>query len=378
MVQKKGLLAKKMSLQEAGLAMSLRGVNHMTSLRGHAMPVAISGDTTLPPTSQDYHGRKYSLAMTAYFLRLPRALRVLAMTIFISVLSLNSAFAIDDKPAQKPVRIAAGSVLEGYYFIGLKLCKYISESNNGIPCDVVPTAGTIENIGLLHNGEVDFAFAQSNLALDAYNGVGYFIESNPFREMVQLLRLHDEAFTVIVKDKDQILNFADLDGKKISNGPRNSDSSVMYLALSAYYDFKKEPLDIELFHEVYAKQFCDGKVDALVLMTGHPNALVNYITHSCESDFLNIEADKIDILVKSNFGFKKYTIDANGYPGINKSVQTVAAPAIFISKSSISKEIITNFQAYFKDRIDNFKDSSPLLYDLSNDHFTSGFILPRF
>ena len=302
----------------------------------------------------------------------------LVVTICISIIPFTSAVAIDDKPPQKTIKIAAGSILEGYYFIGLKLCKYISEANDGIPCDVVPTTGTLENIGLLNNGEVDFAFAQSNLALDAYNGEGYFVESKPFRDMIQLLRLHDEAFTVIVKDKDKILKFADLDGRKISNGPRNSDSSVMYLALSAYYDFKKEPVDIELFHEDYAKQFCDGKIDAIVLMTGHPNALVNYITHACESDFMSIEAAQADLLIKSNLGFKKYVIDVKGYPGIDKSEQTIAAPAIFISKTSVSKEVITKFQAYFKDRIENFKDSHPLLYDLSNDHFTSGFILPRF
>ena len=148
----------------------------------------------------------------------------------------------------------------------------------------------MENISLLQSGEVDFAFAQGSLAVDAYKSEGYFVESKPFQDMVQLLRLHDEAFTVIAKDKDKILVFGDLDGKKISNGPRNSDSTIAYIALSSYYDFKKEPEDIEMSHEEYAHQFCNGKIDAIILMTGHPNALVNHITHSCESDFVSIES----------------------------------------------------------------------------------------
>lgn len=149
---------------------------------------------------------------------------------------------VGERNKRDHVKIAAGSILEGYYFIGLKLCRYISESNNGIRCEVVPTSGSLENIGLLHNGEVDFAFSQGNLAVDAYNGKGYFLESEPFKDMVQLLRLHDDAFTVIVKDKDKIMLFGDLDGKKISNGPKNSDSTITYVALSAYYDFKKEQI----------------------------------------------------------------------------------------------------------------------------------------
>ena len=139
-----------------------------------------------------------------------------------TIFSINSTFA-KDVEQEKTVKIAAGSVLEGYYFIGLRLCRYITESNDGIRCEVVPTTGSLENIDLLRKGEVDFAFTQAELAVDAYKGKGYFNNSKPFSEIIQLLRLHDEAFTVIAKDKDKILVFGDLDGRKISNGPKNSD-----------------------------------------------------------------------------------------------------------------------------------------------------------
>ena len=296
--------------------------------------------------------------------------------IFILSFSSNSVFASQDSD-KKIIKIAAGSVLEVYYFIGLRLCRYITESNNGIRCEVVPTTGSLENIRLLKNREVDFAFSLESLAVDAYKGKGYFAESKPFDDIAQLLRLHDEAFTIISKDKDKIFMFGDLDGKKISNGSRNSDSTIAYLALASYYDFKKEPEDLEIAHEDYANQFCSGKIDAIIMMTGHPNALVNHITHSCESDFVSIEKDKIDMLIKNNPVFKKYTIDEKGYPGINKSEQTIAISSIFITRKSVSKKIISNLMNYLKDRINQFKLSDPLLYDLDNDHFTSDFILPR-
>jgi uncharacterized protein len=302
-------------------------------------------------------------------------LKSIVCFLFIVSISCNSVFASEDLD-KKVIKIAAGSILEGYYFIGLRLCRYITESNNGIRCEVVPTSGSLENIGLLKNQEVDFAFALGNLAVDAHKGKGYFVDSKPFDDIVQLLRLHDEAFTVIAKDKDKIFMFGDLDGKKISNGPRNSDSTIAYVALSSYYDFKQEPEDIEMSHEDYAHQFCGGKIDAIILMTGHPNALVNHITHSCESDFVSIERDKIDMLIKNNAAFKAYTIDEKGYPGIDRSEQTVAASAVFITRKSVPREIVSNLMSYLKSRIDQFKLSDPLLYDLDKDHFTSGFVLP--
>jgi uncharacterized protein len=298
-------------------------------------------------------------------------------SVFTIVFSINSTFA-EGIENEKTVKIAAGSVLEGYYFIGLRLCRYITESNNGIRCEVVPTTGSLENIDLLRKGEVDFAFTQAELAVDAYEGKGYFNNVAPFPDMIQLLRLHDEAFTIIAKDKDKIFVFGDLDGKKISNGPKNSDSTIAYNILASHYKFKKQPEDIEIPHEEYANQFCSGKVDAIILMTGHPNSLVNHITHSCESDFVSIEKDKIDMLVEQNQAFKKYIIDEKGYPGINKSENTFAVSAIFITTNSVPKKLISNLTQYLKKRMDQFKLSYPLLYDLENDHFTSGFVLPGF
>ncbi len=100
-----------------------------------------------------------------------------------TIFSINSTFA-KDVEQEKTVKIAAGSVLEGYYFIGLRLCRYITESNDGIRCEVVPTTGSLENIDLLRKGEVDFAFTQAELAVDAYKGKGYFNNSKPFSDII--------------------------------------------------------------------------------------------------------------------------------------------------------------------------------------------------
>lgn len=290
------------------------------------------------------------------------------------VFSINSSYATESKH----VKIASGSLLEGYYAIGLKLCRYISHANKGAKCEVIPSSGTIENLMMLHRGEVDFAFAQSNFALDSYEGKGYFATHEPFSDMYQLLRLHDEVFTVIVKDEDKIMKFSDLDGRKISNGPPRSDSTATYIALSSYYDFVEEPKDIEMSHEDYAKEFCKSKVDAILMMTGHPNALVNFITHECETDFLDIEEDKIAELISHNRGFKKFILEAGSYPGITESKNTIAVPAIFVTHKGVDKKLVQNFIEYLGNSLSSFKISHPVLYDLEDGHFTSGFILPGF
>ena len=287
---------------------------------------------------------------------------------------VQNAFAQEERK----IRVGAGSLLEGYYSIGLKLCRYISRANDGIPCEVVPTKGSLENLWLLQRGKIDFAFTLSNLAIDSYAGKGYFATTEPFKNMYQLLKLHNEIFTVIVKDDDNILVFSDLDGKKISNGSPKSDSSVIYKALESYYDFKKAPTDIELAYEDYAHEFCVGNIDAIMIMTGHPSALVNFITHACESDFVTIDSSKVNQLLKSNPGFHKVTLPEGGYPGITKNQDTIGVNAILVTADHVDKKIVQNFLDYFPKIVDRFKSSHPALYDIGAEDFRKNFVLPAF
>ena len=55
---------------------------------------------------------------------------------------------------------------------------------------------------------------QANIAVEAYEGIGYYHDQEKMQNLRQVLNLHDEFFTVIVKDEDKIKVFADIDGKK--------------------------------------------------------------------------------------------------------------------------------------------------------------------
>ncbi|MBN8511862.1 MAG: TAXI family TRAP transporter solute-binding subunit [Rickettsiales bacterium] len=276
------------------------------------------------------------------------------------------------------IRIASGGLLDGYFNTSLKLCRYISASNNGIKCQVVPTSGSLENLWLLQRNQVEFAFAMSNLVIESYNGTGHFTGTVPFKGMFQLLRLHDECFTMLARDTDNIKSFQDIDGLRISNGPAKSDSTVVYEAIVPYYSFNKEPYDVEFVHEEYAKNFCEKKVNVVMLMTGHPCAIVNMITNKCDTEFVAIDSNKLDEIIKNYPGFKRVSLGGDLYPDVSGTVDTLAVSTALVSSVSVDKAIITNLMNYLKTRIDKLKLADPVLYDLDDEHFTSGFVIPGF
>lgn len=284
--------------------------------------------------------------------------------------------------APKVIKIGTGSILKGYYAIGLDLCKTIKnddKNNEHIKCEVVATNGSIENLKLLQQGKIDLALVQANIAVEAYEGIGYYHDQEKMQNLRQVLNLHDEFFTVIVKDEDKIKVFADIDGKKITNGPAFSSSNITYDAIRSLYKFSKEPEELHINYEDSIDKFCNKEIDAIIMMVGHSNPLVNLIANKCEVDFVSIENDKIAELIKQNRAFHKAILHKGLYPGITDDQTTVKVSAILVTRDEVNRDILDKFIGAFHRNVANFKLSNYLLNNLDINYFanTKNFVLPK-
>ncbi|WP_041471708.1 TAXI family TRAP transporter solute-binding subunit [Rickettsia conorii] len=284
--------------------------------------------------------------------------------------------------APKVIKIGTGSILKGYYAIGLDLCKTITnddKNNEHITCEVVATNGSIENLKLLQQGKIDLALVQANIAVEAYEGIGYYHDQEKMQNLRQVLNLHDEFFTVIVKDEDTIKGFADIDGKKITNGPAFSSSHITYDIVRSLYKFAKEPEELHINYEDSSDQLCNKEIDAIIMMVGHSNPLVNLIANKCKIDFISIDNDKITELIKQNRAFHKAILHKGLYPGITDNQTTVKVSAILVTRDEANRDILDKFIGAFHRNVANFKLSNYLLNNLDINYFadTKNFVLPK-
>lgn len=280
---------------------------------------------------------------------------------------------------KKTVKIGTGSIIKNYYFIGLDLCKTIELANKDVRCELVPTNGGVENLKLLKDKKIDLALVQANIALEAYEGAGYYADQEKFQDLRQILSLYDEFFTVITKDEDKIKVFADIEGKKISNGPAFSSTNITYDEIRSLYNFKEEPIDIDINYEDAINKFCNREIDVIMMVAGHPNPLVSLIANRCEIDFVSIENAKIDTLIKSNKAFRKTILHKNLYPGITENQTTVLVPSILVAREDTDFTLLDKFIGAFHRNVEKFKHSSYLLQDINIKYFadTNNFVLPK-
>ena len=169
-----------------------------------------------------------------------------------------------------------------------------------------------------------------------------------------MLNLHDEFFTVIVKDEDKIKVFADIDGKKITNGPAFSSSNITYDAVRSLYKFAKKPEELHINYEDYSDKFCNKEIDAIIMMVGHSNPLVNLIANKCGIDFVSIDNDKITELIKQNRAFHKAILHKGLYPGITDDQTTVKVSAILVTRDEANRDILDKFIGAFHRNVANF------------------------
>lgn len=304
---------------------------------------------------------------------------ILYSFVFSIILTCSNVYA-DQK--QKVFKIGTGSILQGYYSIGLDLCKTIigdEKNNENIVCEVVATNGSIENLKLLQQGKIDLALVQANIAVEAYDGIGYYSDKGKMQNLRQLLNLHDEFFTVIVKDEDKIKFFADIDGKRITSGPEYSSSNITYDAMCSLYKFAKEPINTDINYEDSIDKFCQKKIDAIIMMVGHPNPLVNLIANRCEIDFVSIENDKIAELIQQNRAFRKAELHKGLYPGITDDQTTVKVSAILVTRNDVDSNMLDKFVGAFHRNVASFKLSNYLLNNININYFadTQNFVLPK-
>ena len=137
---------------------------------------------------------------------------------------------------------------------------------DGIKVDVLATQGSFENMVLLGDKKVDLAIAQ----IDA---LGFFAKVmkpqgvNVFDTIRVVLNLYPEEIHVLTNNA-AINSFLQLQGKRVSFGPKNGGSALTGEVLLETYDMKVEKLYLD------PKDALEGlrknQLDAMIFVSGAP------------------------------------------------------------------------------------------------------------
>ena len=263
----------------------------------------------------------------------------------------------------KHVVIGTGGQTGVYYQVGGAICRLVNKGTekHHINCTHT-TGGSVTNINGLRSGDKDMGVAQSDWQYHAYNGTApeQFPEG-AYKELRAVFSVHAEPFTVVARTDSGIKTFNDLKGKKVNVGNPGSGSRATMEIVMKKMGWTMDDFAIasELKSSEQAAALCDGKVDAIIFTSGHPNGFTQEATTTCDAIIVPVDNAQIQELSADNPYYAMTAIPGGMYKGTDTDTTTFGVAATFVSSTATDAETIYQMVKTVFGNFKRFKNMHP-------------------
>lgn len=299
-------------------------------------------------------------------MRLPRIYVLSAACVTVAMLFVGIA-----RADEKNVVIGSGGKTGVYYPVARSICRLFKaeKSNEGYNCTVESTGGSIDNLNKLRTGAINFAIVQSDWQSHAHKGTNVFADSGPHEQLRSIFALYSESFTVLARSDTFITRFHDLLGRRVNIGnPGSGQRATMEVVMRALgwsrFSFS---LVREFDSKHQGQALCDGEVDVIVFVAGHPSGTIKSATEKCETNLVQVEGPKFDELIEENDYYRKARIPAAMYRGQAEEIPTFGVNATMVTTSEVPLALVDSVLKSVFENLDKFKTMHPALQNLQEE-----------
>lgn len=248
--------------------------------------------------------------------------------------------------------VATGGTSGVYFPIGAAFANIISDNIEGVTAAAESTGASLENVNLLNNGEVDFAFIQNDISHYAYNGIEMFDDREPMTNLRAVASLYPETVQIIARSSANISSVEDLRGKRVAVGAIGSGVEVNARQILEAYGLDYDDIEVDyLSFGDAADNIKDGHIDAAFLTAGTPTAAVTDLatTHSINL----VEITKTQELMNEYPFYFNTVIPAGTYRNQEEDIETLAVMAMLTVREGLSDDVVYDITKAFFENLDN-------------------------
>jgi len=276
-------------------------------------------------------------------------------------------------------RIGGGGVGSRLYQLAGSIAGAITNPPGAAKCDEksacgVPglvglaqtTSGSVENLQSLHEGSIESAVAQADVAAEAMSGDEPFKGAAPEVELRALARIGAAQIHVLVAGTSKAKTIADLKGKSIGLGPKLRDSAVTgAMVLAAYGITPKRTKFVYDEMQPAIAALVDGEIDAMIVSDGAPNPDIAALRYSADARLLPIDGEPAQKLL-SNHGFlKAVTLPGDTYKGL-PPIATLEVPILWTVSDALDPKLVYELAKALASQILAANGKSPIDFALAD------------
>ncbi len=272
----------------------------------------------------------------------------LSAALLAAALTVSAACAHDPVVISFPTASASGAL----YAVGAAITNLWDTKIDYVKAASQASAGGIQNLTLVSDGEAQVSIAISSNVYECLNGVGTF-KDHAYGDLKVIAGLYFNPNQVVVTAKSGIKDLKGVKGKHFAVA---SAGSSVYGECENHFTTVglKFPDDINCEYITFtdaAEMLQNGTIDGAWIMSGAPAAAVTEaLTAGCV--LVNIDADVIAALQKNFPWYASYTIPAGVYPNQDKPLKTSAIKMVMFCRGDLDEETVYDLTKTFWENID--------------------------
>ena len=267
----------------------------------------------------------------------------------------------EGKPTQE-IRLSTAATTGALYPLGGALASLWGENLEGVRVTAQASAGGIENLRLLAEGEAELGFAVTSLLWEAQQGEGSF-EGAPNDQVRVLAGLYYNPNQVVVTEQSGAQAMEDLEGLRFAPGTAGSTTSVET-------EIHLEQLGIDYPDGIQA-QFVgfteavelmrNRQLDGAWVMAGLGNAAVTEIMATADGRLLSMDDSLIEALQEKYPWYARYVIPAGTYANQEEDVVTSAIKLALFCSAELDEQTAYELTRIMWENMDTLQQSIPAL-----------------
>jgi TRAP transporter TAXI family solute receptor len=288
---------------------------------------------------------------TSSFIVIYKRLSFIAFVVLFIFLTfqLKTAFCTENS---HNLNLATGNEKGVYFPIGKGIAEVVKKIN--ITINVLPSAGSIENINRLSQGKAELCLAQKDVVYNAYNGLGNF--DKKISEIRVIASLYSEAVHVLIRKPLYIKDIEDFKGKRISVGKKGSGTEANANAVLEISGITKREYELQnLSFDETIEAFRKNSVDIAFITCGIPSEAVKDILEENIAYIYEINYMILNRLLENYPSYNIITIIPDTYKNQIKGITTIGVSALLIGREDLDEDLVYELTKAIFNNTETFK-----------------------
>jgi uncharacterized protein len=266
-----------------------------------------------------------------------------------TALSLALMTGAADAQQSRNYTVATASTGGTFYPVGVGLASLWTDklTDLNVRASAISSAGSAENVAMMHTGEVEFGIIGGYFGRIAYQGIEELERLGPVERMRTITSLWPNVEQwIMLSDKAPTGTIEDVRGQRVNVG-RPGSGTELY-SMHTLRGLGMDPDSDVTFEYVGFSEAVDllrdGRIDGANIGGGPPIAALTEAYSSMGAEritMLEFTDEQLEaVRTDSPMPFYRYTLPANTYPGQTEAVETIAQVTLLAVVSDLEDEVV--------------------------------------